>query len=155
MFQQSLHYLVAGDVTDGVLHLHHHEGVEEVGGDHVRDEGRGLLLEHHRHDVVSYVTFPLELEENMSDSSDHTVPTPPPAPWWYCLVMYLLRVSLCEGQLGGHVEHDLLVSVDGVDRLRPRLTVGNIQTSTEPAQEKGAVLMVRPAVPSYYHRWRQ
>ena len=39
---------------------------------------------------------------------------------------HLLRVSLGEGQLGGDVEHDLLLSVDGVDGLRTRLTVGHI-----------------------------
>lgn len=49
---------------------------------------------------------------------------------------HLLRVSLGEGQLGGDVEHDLLLSVDGVDGLRTRLTVGHIQTSPKPAQSE-------------------
>lgn len=47
---------------------------------------------------------------------------------------HLLSVSLSEGQLGGDVEHDLLLSVDGVDGLRTRLTVGHIQTPPKPAQ---------------------
>jgi len=52
-----------GDIWGAcVLHLDHHVGVQEVGGDHVRNEGRVLLLEHHRHDVISYVPLPLQLE---------------------------------------------------------------------------------------------
>lgn len=49
---------------------------------------------------------------------------------------HLLSVSLSEGQLGGDVEHDLLLSVDGVDGLRTRLTVGHIQTPPKPAQSE-------------------
>lgn len=37
--------------------------MQEVGGDHVGDKRCGLFLEHHRHDVISYVAFPLELKE--------------------------------------------------------------------------------------------
>lgn len=48
--------------------------------------------------------------------------------------VYLLCVALSERQFGGNVEHDLLLSVDGVDRLRTCLTVGHIQTSPKPAQ---------------------
>lgn len=52
-----------------------------------------------------------------------------------CVCVYLLCVSLSEGQLGGHVKHDLLLPVDSIDRLGACLTVGHIQTPTEPAQE--------------------
>lgn len=48
--------------------------------------------------------------------------------------LYLLHVSLSEGQLGGNMEHDLLLSVDGVDGVGPRLTVGNIQAPPKPEQ---------------------
>lgn len=56
--------------------------------------------------------------------------------------VYLLRVSLSEGQFGGDVEHDLLLSVDGVDGLRPRLAVGHIQTPPKPAQREGGPVSV-------------
>lgn len=58
-------HLVGGVVRAGLLHLHQDEGVQEVGGDHVWDKRCGLLLEHHCHNVISYVTFPLELKENV------------------------------------------------------------------------------------------
>lgn len=63
---RALLYLVGGVVRARLLHLHQDEGVQEVGGDHVGDERRGLFLEHHRHDVISYVAFPLELKENLN-----------------------------------------------------------------------------------------
>ena len=47
---------------------------------------------------------------------------------------YLLGISLSEGQLGRHMEHDLLLSVYGVDRLRTCLAMWHIQTSSKPAQ---------------------
>lgn len=50
-----------------------------------------------------------------------------------CCFVYLLRVSLCEGQFGGDVEHDFLLPVDGVDGLRTCLTVRHIQATPEPA----------------------
>lgn len=59
-------YLVGSVVRARLLHLHQDEGVQEVGGDHVGDERCGLFLEHHRHDVISYVAFPLELKENVN-----------------------------------------------------------------------------------------
>lgn len=46
---------------------------------------------------------------------------------------YLLGVSFCVGQLGGHVKHDLLVAEVAVHRLGPRLPVGHVQASSEPA----------------------
>lgn len=49
-------------------------------------------------------------------------------------MIYLLSISLGEGQLRGHMEHDLLLPVDGVDGLRPGLTMRHIQTSTKPAE---------------------
>lgn len=48
--------------------------------------------------------------------------------------VYLLRVSLGEGQLGGHMKHDLLLPVDSVDGLGTCLTVGHVQTPAKPAQ---------------------
>lgn len=56
---------------------------------------------------------------------------------------YLLGVSLGEGQFGGHVEHDLLLPVDRVDGLRPRLTVRHIQTPPKPAQRERAPLSLQ------------
>lgn len=53
---------------------------------------------------------------------------------WSLGALYLLCISLGEGQLGGHMEHDLLLSVDGVDRLRTSLTMWHIQTSSKPAR---------------------
>lgn len=50
--------------------------------------------------------------------------------------VYLLRVSLSEGQFGGHVKHDLLLPVDSVDGLGTCLTVGHVQTPTKPAQRQ-------------------
>lgn len=46
---------------------------------------------------------------------------------------YLLGVPFCVGQLGGHVKHDLLVAEVAVHRLGPRLPVGHVQASAEPA----------------------
>lgn len=37
--------------------LHEDEGVEEVGGDDVRDEGSGLFLKNHGHDVIPDRSF--------------------------------------------------------------------------------------------------
>lgn len=55
-------HLVAGAVRAWILHLHHDEGVQEVWGDDVRDKRGGFLLEYHRHDVIPYVPFPLQLK---------------------------------------------------------------------------------------------
>lgn len=52
--------------------------------------------------------------------------------------VYLLCVSISEGQFCGHVEHDLLPSVDGVDGLRTCLTIGHIQAPSKPAQRERA-----------------
>lgn len=49
-----------------------------------------------------------------------------------CYALYLLCISLSEGQLGRHMEHELLLSVHGVDRLRTSLTMWHIQTSSKP-----------------------
>lgn len=44
------------------------------------------------------------------------------------------------------MEHDLLLSVDGVDGLRTRLTVGHIQTPPKPApREEGQSVSVLPS----------
>ena len=56
-------YLVGGAVRAGLLHLDQDEGVEEVGGNHVWDEGGGLLLKYHCDNVISYVAFPLQLSD--------------------------------------------------------------------------------------------
>ena len=122
--------------------------MQEVGGDHVGDERRGLFLEHERHNVVSYVAFPLELKENivimkpscpdslMSDLMLLCHIVPHHVSCCVLLVIYLLCVSFSEGQLGGDVEHDLLLSVDGVDGLRTCLTVRHIQTPPKPAHRE-------------------
>lgn len=47
---------------------------------------------------------------------------------------YLLGISLCEGQLCGHVKHDLLPPEICIDWLGACLTSGNIQASPEPEQ---------------------
>lgn len=54
-------YLVEGALGAPLLQLHHHKGVKEVGGDHVGDERRVLVLEDDGHDVVADVTLPLQL----------------------------------------------------------------------------------------------
>lgn len=51
-----------------------------------------------------------------------------------CSVLYLLCISLSEGQLGRHMEHDLLLSMQGVDRLGTSLTMWHIQTSSKTAR---------------------
>lgn len=51
-------------------------------------------------------------------------------------VLYLLCISFSERQLGRHVEHDLLLSVQGVDRLGTSLTMWHIQTSSKTARER-------------------
>lgn len=58
-------YLVGGGLRARLLRLHHDEGVEEVGGDHVGDERRGLFLKNQRHDVISDVPFPLQLKDRV------------------------------------------------------------------------------------------
>ena len=54
-------HLVHGVFRAWVLDLHQYVGMQEVGGDHVRDERSGIFLEDGRHNVISYVSFPLEL----------------------------------------------------------------------------------------------
>lgn len=55
-----------------------------------------------------------------------------PFPVCCCYALYLLCISLCEGQLGRHMEHELLLSVHGVDRLRTSLTMWHVQASSKP-----------------------
>lgn len=55
-------YLVCCVLRAGVLNLHQHVRVQEIGGDHVRNERRGVFLEDCGHNVISYVPFPLELK---------------------------------------------------------------------------------------------
>ena len=76
-------------------------GVQEVGGDDVRAEGRVSLLEHHRHDVVADVSFALQL----------------------------LAVRLGEGQQGGHMEHHLLAEVLCVEAVLTGLTELRVQAA--------------------------
>lgn len=66
---------------------------------------------------------------------------------------YLLGVPFRVGQLGGHVEHDLLVAEVAVYRLGPRLPVGHVQASSEPApgHPQAAAQSPAPARP----RWGQ
>ena len=59
-------YLVQHVVRAGVVHLHNHVGVQEVGGDHVGHEGCALVLEHHGDDVVPDVPLPLQLRSTAS-----------------------------------------------------------------------------------------
>ncbi|PWA20453.1 hypothetical protein CCH79_00003588, partial [Gambusia affinis] len=47
--------------TQRVLNLHQNVGVQEVGGDHVWDKRCGLFLEDRGHNIISNVSFPLEL----------------------------------------------------------------------------------------------
>lgn len=58
---QSCSHLVEGVAGARVLRLHHHIGVQEVGGNHVGDEGRVLVLEDDGHNVVADVPLPLQL----------------------------------------------------------------------------------------------
>ena len=50
--------------------------------------------------------------------------------------LYLLRVSLGVRQLGGHMEHNLLIMEICVDGFYPRLPVSDIQPTPKPAEEK-------------------
>lgn len=50
--------------------------------------------------------------------------------------LYLLRVSFCVRQLGGHMEHNLLIMETRVDRFYPRLPMSDIQASSKPGGEK-------------------
>lgn len=52
------------------------------------------------------------------------------------MTRYLLRVSFCVGQLGGHVEHNLLIMETCVHRFCPRLPMSDIQASSKPGGEK-------------------
>lgn len=52
-----------------------------------------------------------------------------------CWARYLLDVSLCEGKLGGDVEHDLPLPEHSEDRLGSCLAVSHIQASTEAARQ--------------------
>lgn len=52
----------------------------------------------------------------------------------YSSFWYLLGISLCEGQLCGHVKHDLLPPEICIDWLSACLTSGNIQASPESEQ---------------------
>lgn len=50
--------------------------------------------------------------------------------------LYLLWVSLCVRQLGGHMEHNLLIMETCVDRFCPRLPMSDIQPTPKPGEEK-------------------
>lgn len=50
--------------------------------------------------------------------------------------LYLLRVSLCVRQLGGHMEHYLLIMETCVDGFCPRLAMSDIQPSPKPGEQK-------------------
>lgn len=56
-------YLVRCVLCAWILSLHQHIRMQEVGGNHVWNKWCGLLLEDCSHNVISYVPFPLELEE--------------------------------------------------------------------------------------------
>lgn len=94
-------YLVCRVLRTWVLHLHQHIGMQEVGGDNVRNERCGLLLEDGSHDVVSYVPFPLELKETAKCLCQirHFTLTAK-AVMTSVKVWYLLDISLSEGKLG-------------------------------------------------------
>lgn len=62
--------LVSDAVRARVLHLHHNIRMEEVGLDHVGNKRGAFLLEHDGHDVVAYVSLPLELD----DTKKHQIP---------------------------------------------------------------------------------
>lgn len=56
-------YLVCCVLCTWVFNLHQHISVQKVGGNHVRDKRRGFFLEDCSHNVVSYVSFSLELRK--------------------------------------------------------------------------------------------
>lgn len=73
--------------------------------------------------------------------STHVFPLPPPQPLLPAFlhplsqhpwVPHLLGIPLGVGQLGGDVEHDLLVTEVAVDRLAACLPVGHIQPPPKP-----------------------
>lgn len=70
--------------------------------------------------------------------------------------LYLLCISLGEGQLGRHMEHDLLLSVYCVDRLRTSLTMWHIQTSSKPAwrRTQQSKCTNPPDLKILTHKWR-
>lgn len=45
-----------------VDNLDHDVGVEKIGGNHVWHKGRVFFLEHDGHNVISYVSLPLQLK---------------------------------------------------------------------------------------------
>lgn len=51
--------------------------------------------------------------------------------------LYLLCITLCEGQFGGHMEHDLSAVERSEDRIISCLAVTHVQTSSEPGREGG------------------
>lgn len=51
--------------------------------------------------------------------------------------LYLLWVPLGVRQLGGHMEHDLLIVEVCVDRFCPRLPVSDIQAAPKSGEEEG------------------
>ena len=56
-------YLVLGVCRARIDGLHDDVGVQEVGSDHIGNEGRVVLLEDQRHDVVANVTLALQLKQ--------------------------------------------------------------------------------------------
>lgn len=50
--------------------------------------------------------------------------------------LYLLWVSFCVRQFGGHMEHNLFIMETCVDRFHPRLPMGDIQPSPKPGRVK-------------------
>lgn len=58
-------YLVRCVVRARVLCLHQDIRMQEVGGDHVWNKGCRVFLEDCSHDVISYVSFPLQLRRQI------------------------------------------------------------------------------------------
>lgn len=58
---------------------------------------------------------------------------------WFGVVIQanLLCIALCEGQFGGHMEHDLSAVEGSEDRIISCLAVIHVQTSSEPGREGG------------------
>lgn len=55
-------YLVGDVIRTGIIRLHHHVRMQEVGLNHVWNKRRVLLLKHDGYNVVAYVSLPLQLD---------------------------------------------------------------------------------------------
>lgn len=67
---RQIRHLVKDVVRARIHHLHHHISVQEIGCNHIWYKRCVFLLKDNSHNVISYMSFPLQLEAKHISSSN-------------------------------------------------------------------------------------